>query len=71
MKTFFQYIINEVVKRKLKRNNSPLTKFEKEVIHTKVEFRHLIRDSFFILLGIISATFGLKGFLLPNAFIDG
>ena len=71
MKTFFQYIINEVVKRKLKRNNFPLTKFEKEVIHTKVEFRHLIRDSFFILLGIVSATFGLKGFLLPNAFIDG
>jgi uncharacterized membrane-anchored protein YitT (DUF2179 family) len=31
----------------------------------------LFRDSLFILLGILSAGFGLKGFLLPNSFIDG
>jgi len=71
MKAIFQYIINEVVKWKLKKKKIPLNKFEKEVKYTKIEFNHLIRDSFFILLGIISATFGLKGFLLPNSFIDG
>ena len=30
-----------------------------------------IRGVFFITLGIFSASFGLKGFLLPNHFIDG
>ncbi|MFM1810903.1 MAG: hypothetical protein RLZZ382_2128 [Bacteroidota bacterium] len=30
-----------------------------------------LKDSFFIILGITSATFGLKGFLIPNHFIDG
>ena len=33
--------------------------------------KHAIKDSAFILLGITSATFGLKGFLIPNHFIDG
>lgn len=28
-------------------------------------------DVFYILLGILSATLGLKGFLLPNGFFDG
>lgn len=32
---------------------------------------NLLRDSSFIVLGITSASFGLKGFLLPNSFIDG
>lgn len=31
----------------------------------------LVSDSIYILIGIISAGFGLKGFLLPNSFIDG
>ncbi len=30
-----------------------------------------ILDFFFIILGILSAGLGLKGFLLPNGFIDG
>lgn len=37
----------------------------------QVDFKHFIRDSFWILIGIASAGFGLKGFLLPNGFIDG
>jgi uncharacterized membrane-anchored protein YitT (DUF2179 family) len=31
----------------------------------------LFRDTAFILMGVSSAGFGLKGFLLPNGFIDG
>lgn len=31
----------------------------------------LLKDTIFILIGIVSAGFGLKGFLLPNSFIDG
>ena len=37
----------------------------------KVNITHIIRDSVFILIGIVSAGFGLKGFLIPNSFIDG
>lgn len=37
----------------------------------QVDFSHFLRDSFWILIGIASAGFGLKGFLLPNGFIDG
>lgn len=31
----------------------------------------LIKDVFLIVLGILAASFGLKGFLLPNKFLDG
>jgi len=31
----------------------------------------LVKDGVFMVIGILSAAFGLKGFLLPNAFIDG
>ncbi len=35
------------------------------------ELINFLKDSVFLLLGIMSAGFGLKGFLLPNSFIDG
>lgn len=73
MNPIFQYIIIQTVKRQLrKKEKKPNAKqFEKEIESKKVEFTHLVRDSFFILLGILSASFGLKGFLLPNSFLDG
>ncbi len=37
----------------------------------KVTSKRLIKDFFLITLGIFSASFGLKGFLLTNEFIDG
>ncbi|MDT0552758.1 YitT family protein [Urechidicola vernalis] len=42
-----------------------------EFLAVKANFIHLVRDSVFIIIGIFSAGFGLKGFLLPNHFIDG
>ena len=71
MNPIFQYIIIETVKRALKKKKYEPTQIEKAISSTKVEFSHLIRDSFFILVGVLSAGFGLKGFLLPNMFIDG
>lgn len=32
---------------------------------------HEVWDFFYLLLGVISASFGLRGFLMPNSFIDG
>ncbi|OQX99723.1 MAG: hypothetical protein B6I24_01945 [Bacteroidetes bacterium 4572_128] len=37
----------------------------------RIEFKHIINDIFFIIIGVLCASFGLKGFLLPNEFIDG
>jgi len=48
-------------------NSQPLRK--KEIF--KVNMTHIFRDIVLILIGIVSAGFGLKGFLIPNSFIDG
>ena len=37
----------------------------------RVGFRRQVKDVLFMTLGIFSAAFGLEGFLIPNAFIDG
>ena len=71
MNPIFQYIISEAAKRRLKKKKYQSSQLEKVIKNTKVDFSHLIRDSFFILIGVLSAGFGLKGFLLPNMFIDG
>jgi len=71
MKPIFQYIIQEIIKLRKRKEKLPSMQFEEEMKNAKVEFTHLIRDSFLIILGILSAGFGLKGFLLPNMFIDG
>jgi uncharacterized membrane-anchored protein YitT (DUF2179 family) len=73
MNPIFQYIIVESVKCQLKKKDKkPSSKqFEREIQNTKVGFVYIVRDSFLILLGILSACFGLKGFLLPNSFLDG
>jgi uncharacterized membrane-anchored protein YitT (DUF2179 family) len=42
-----------------------------KVINFKIRITHIVSDTVFILIGIVSAGFGLKGFLLPNSFIDG
>lgn len=39
--------------------------------YRKADFGAIIRETTFILLGITSAAFGLKSFLLPNNFLDG
>ncbi len=37
----------------------------------KLSIIHFSRDVAFMLISVVSAGFGLKGFLLPNSFIDG
>ncbi|RYZ18392.1 MAG: hypothetical protein EOP49_49685, partial [Sphingobacteriales bacterium] len=37
----------------------------------KKAIRGSIRSALFVALGVLSAGFGLKGFLMPNNFIDG
>ena len=70
MNPIFQLLIIKIVKLK-KKGKGPSRDFEKELMNAQIEFTHFMRDSFFILLGVLSASFGLNGFLLPNMFIDG
>ncbi len=71
MNPIFQYIVSQILNFKKKKGKLSSKEIEKEEKNAKVEFKHFIRDSFLIVLGILAAAFGLKGFLLPNMFIDG
>jgi uncharacterized membrane-anchored protein YitT (DUF2179 family) len=46
-------------------------RFAKKFRRFRTGFFYSLKNSVFIIIGIISAAFGLKGFLLPNQFIDG
>ncbi len=37
----------------------------------RIDILQNIRDAMMILMGVMAASFGLKGFLLPNQFLDG
>jgi uncharacterized membrane-anchored protein YitT (DUF2179 family) len=72
MINFFHQIIIGTVKRRFKKNkDKKYKKLKEEVKILEVSISHIITDTFFIFLGVLSAGFGLKGFLLPNSFIDG
>ncbi|HET6723668.1 MAG TPA: YitT family protein, partial [Chitinophagaceae bacterium] len=76
MNPFFQKIIVDAVLRQ-KKQETPTKKdyspyeFAKAYHEFKISAVNYVRDLVFISLGILSAAFGLKGFLIPNNFIDG
>jgi uncharacterized membrane-anchored protein YitT (DUF2179 family) len=43
----------------------------KELRIQRIQFERTVKDFFFIIVGVMAAAFGLKGFLLPNKFLDG
>src|SRR5205085_11313067 len=43
----------------------------KDILVLHIHFRRQIQHGALIILGMLSAGLGLKGFLLPNGFIDG
>jgi uncharacterized membrane-anchored protein YitT (DUF2179 family) len=57
--------------KKLLGNHPSDYKYAKAVRQSKITVFGWLKDSGLILLGVFSAGFGLKGFLLPNNFIDG
>lgn len=57
-------------KSEAKKDYSKL-EFARQVRKLKIAFTRYIKDFFLISLGVFSAAFGLKGFLLTNRFIDG
>ncbi len=73
MNPIFKSLIVNVVKKRQKNQKSFKARapFEKQVKNLEVEITHQTWDFFYILLGVLAASFGLKGFLMPSAFIDG
>ena len=75
MNPLFSKILVNVARKRAERKHPtiPASKTEIEPIVTQiqVEWTHAIKDYFYIIIGVFSAGFGLKGFLLPNQFIDG
>ena len=73
MRPILNRIIREIVRMQFKKKQLEPTypQVEKSVKLATIEFRHILQDSFLIVMGGLSASFGLIGFLLPNAFIDG
>jgi uncharacterized membrane-anchored protein YitT (DUF2179 family) len=43
----------------------------KALKNKRINIVRAVKDTFFISIGVLSAGFGLKGFLLPNSFLDG
>ena len=76
MNPFFQRIIIDTVLRNKKKEIPGKTGYSpyelaKAYRIFKISAIDFFRDVLFISLGILSASFGLRGFLIPNDFIDG
>jgi uncharacterized membrane-anchored protein YitT (DUF2179 family) len=70
-----QIIIQTTLRQKKKEGGNSVTyssyEFAKGVHEFKINVVRHIKDFFLIIVGIFSASFGFKGFLLTNHFIDG
>lgn len=76
MNPFWTQIIVESVRNKMNKKavrQKPVSNYEKAktLRNLKITVKRLAVDFFLLSLGVLSAGFGLKGFLLPNNFIDG
>ncbi|HKI77346.1 MAG TPA: YitT family protein [Ignavibacteriaceae bacterium] len=76
MNSIWTRFVTEIVLRKKNKpgrnnNDQPDKDFKKRLYEASVTVKYLLFDALLIILGIFSAGFGLKSFLLPNQFIDG
>ena len=76
MNAFLTKILTKIIALNRKENNNTdknFTKYQlvKGYIKLRSKFKNNIKDLVLIVIGIFSASFGFKGFLLANQFIDG
>lgn len=75
MNPFIAKLLVDVARKRLqsRHKNEPIS--QKQIVpvvrNLQVEISHAIKEYIYIIIGVFSAGFGLKGFLLPNRFIDG
>ncbi len=65
-----QHNISPAVTETNREYNSPYRR-AKKIWHRNLTIKRYSVDVFLLALGVLSAGFGLRGFLLPNNFIDG
>ena len=70
-KLIIRFVLNEKYKGKPDSKTYSKYDIDKGLYEFRLIVKDFIRDVFLIILGIVSAGFGLKGFLLPNTFLDG
>ena len=75
MNPFVSKLLVTIARKRLETKESSVTLSKKEIApvvsNIQVELSHAIKEFIFIIIGVFSAGFGLRGFLLPNQFIDG
>lgn len=66
-------IVNEIKKSLGRKSSDHLTRYQmaKGSIRLRRSLKAALRSAMFMALGILSAGFGLQGFLIPNGLIDG
>ncbi len=71
--SIFHNLIRELLRKRSKNQEKYLSDalLEKEARRIEVHLFHYTKDVVLIVTGVFAAGFGLKGFLLPNDFIDG
>lgn len=75
MNPFVAKLLVTVARKRAEREHPKIPASKREMVpivrNLQIELKHALKDYLFIGIGIFSAGFGLKGFLLPNDFIDG
>lgn len=75
MNPFLNKILVDIAREKIRRQHPKTPVKKREIVpmvrNLQVELVHSLRKYLYITIGVFSAGFGLKGFLLPNRFIDG
>jgi len=75
MNPFISKLLVIIARQRIKEKQSSKPVSQRQIVplvrNLQVELTHAIKEYFFIIIGVFSAGFGLKGFLLPNQFIDG
>ena len=75
MNPFLSKLLVEIAKKQIAAKQSSKQVSKRQIVPKVrilyVELVHAVKEYIFIIIGVFSAGFGLKGFLLPNRFIDG
>ena len=71
MPSILYQILKKQIEKRVGGRTLPQRYVARAVRIFQIEAMHQVKGYLFILLGVCAAGFGLKGFLLPNGFIDG
>lgn len=75
MNPFLSKLLVDLARKRLEKKQVSKPVSKKQIVplvrRFQVELSHAVKEFIFIIIGVFSAGFGLKGFLLPNQFIDG